>query len=214
VDDGSSYYELAYYPDSASWDGEFHRIIVKTQKPGVHLAFRQGYYARPTTTAEGDDVKRLQSEMQEAACHDLLTATNILVMAQTVAPQDPANLKYFLAIDPRQITFSPANNARKLSILVAGCSFDKDGNALQYLQQPTETNLSEQEYNAILAQHGFTRTLEFKPAPGTTRVRLLVRDIASGKMGSVEMPVQSIPVSGVAHAAPTLKRDTDPPTPK
>jgi VWFA-related protein len=209
VDDGSNYYELAYYPDAASWNGEFHRIIVKTHQPGVHLSSREGYYARPTSTGEGDDTKRLQTELQEATCHDLLTSTNILVMAQAIPSDDPGQVRYFLAIDPSQISLSYATNARRLSILIAGCSFDKDGQPLQYMQQPTDINLSQQDYSAILAQHGFTRTLQFKPAPGTVRLRLLVRDTASGRMGSVDVPYRS-----VAHPAPTLKRDSELPTPK
>ena len=52
VDDASSYYELGYYPDAGDWRGEYHRITVKTTQPGVHLSYRQGYYAKPRGTAE------------------------------------------------------------------------------------------------------------------------------------------------------------------
>ena len=30
VNDGSSFYEIAYYPDFSDWHGEFHKIIVKS----------------------------------------------------------------------------------------------------------------------------------------------------------------------------------------
>ena len=46
IDDSSSYYELSYYPADKNWHGEFRRISVKTTRPGVHLSFRQGYFAR------------------------------------------------------------------------------------------------------------------------------------------------------------------------
>jgi len=198
VDDGSSYYELAYYPDSASWNGEFHRIVVKSGKPGVHLAFRQGYYARPAAAvAEGEEAKHQQADLQEAACRDLLTATKLLVMAQAVPPDDPTQVKYFLAMDPGGLSFVPAEGGRKLSILVAACSLDKNGNPVQFLQQPTEAMLTDQQYGTILAQHGFTRTLGFVPAAGVTRVRLLVRDNASGKIGSVDLPFR--PTANVAQ---------------
>jgi VWFA-related protein len=43
VNDGSSFYEIAYYPDSSNWQGEFHKITVKSAKSGVRLAYRRGY---------------------------------------------------------------------------------------------------------------------------------------------------------------------------
>jgi VWFA-related protein len=200
VDDGTSYYELAYYPDSANWTGEFHRITVKTQKSGVRLSFREGYYARSTASPEDDDKKRLQTEMQEAACRDLLTSTTILVMAQAIAPDDPSQVKYFIAMDPGQISFVPTASGRKLSILVAACAVNKDGTPIQYLQQPTDMMLTDQQYNGVVAQHGFTRTLGFTPAPGTTRIRLLVRDNANGKLGSVDLPYKpAAPADTATH---------------
>jgi VWFA-related protein len=199
VDDGSSYYELAYYPDNGNWNGEFHRVIVKARQAGVHLSFREGYYARATPPPGGDDTKRLQTELQEAACRDLLTSTNILVMAQSIAPDDPTQVKYFIAMDPNRISFVPTTEGRKLSITVAACSLNKDGAPIQFLQQPTDATLTEQQYSAVMAQHGFTRTLGFPAAAGTARIRLLVRDNANGKMGSVDMPYQNAPAADTAH---------------
>ena len=188
VDDGSSYYELAYYPEAADWKGEFHRIILKTRQSGVHLSFRQGYYARANPGSEASDSKQLQSELQEATCRDLMTSTNILLMIQSVPASSSDQVKYFIAMDAGAISLVPAAGGRKLSVLVAACAMDKDGAPIQFLQQPTDATLNDQQYNALIAQHGFTRTVEFAPAPGTVRIRLLVRDNASGRMGSVDVP--------------------------
>ena len=43
--DSSSYYELSFYPQNVNWDGRFHKIVVKTSRPGVKLTYRRGYYA-------------------------------------------------------------------------------------------------------------------------------------------------------------------------
>jgi VWFA-related protein len=214
VNDGSNYYELAYYPDAANWNGEFHRIIVKTRKGGVHLSFREGYYAHPAPAAQADDTNRVQTELQEAACRDLLTSTAILLMAESIPADAPNQVKYFLAMDPRFLSFVPMADGRRLSIIVAACSLNKDGTPLQYLQQPADMNLTDQQYGALMAQHGFTRTLTFTPAPGTARVRLLVRDNDSGKTGSVDIPYRSVPVADAAQPAPTLRNTADPPTPR
>jgi len=77
---------------------------------------------------------------------------------------------------------------------------NKDGTPIQYLQQPTDMMLTDQQYNGVVAQHGFTRTLGFTPAPGTTRIRLLVRDNANGKLGSVDLPYKpAAPADTATH---------------
>jgi len=200
VDDGSSYYELAYYPDAADWKGEFHRIILKTRQSGIHLSFRQGYYASSTPASQAEDAKHIQAELQEAACRDLLTSTAILLMVQKIPASAANQVKYFIAMDMSTLTLPQTSEGRRLSIVVAACAMDKDGAPIQFLQQPSDATLNDQQFNALLAQHGFTRTLEFAPAPGTVRVRLLVRDNGSGKMGSVDLPYQSDPSSNAAKS--------------
>jgi len=210
VDDGSSFYEIAYYPRNGSWTGEFHRIQVKTTKLGVHLAFREGYYARPPAEAEPAKDSTKRTELQEAACHDLLTATTILLMTQTVPPDRPGDAKFFIAVDPRLLTFTPASGGRNLSLMVAACTFDKNGNALQYLQQPTDLVVNDQNYATLLSQHAFTRTLDFAPNSATTRIRLLVRDNASGRMGSVDLPFPAASVPNVLPTAPSSLQPAPP----
>jgi len=200
VDDGSSYYELAYYPDAADWKGEFHRIILKTRQSGIHLSFRQGYYASSTPASQAEDAKHIQAELQEAACRDLLTSTAILLMVQKIPASAANQVKYFIAMDMSTLTLPQTADGRKLSVVVAACAMDKDGAPIQFLQQPSDATLNDQQFNALLAQHGFTRTLEFAPAPGTVRLRLLVRDNGSGKMGSVDLPYQSDPSSNAAKS--------------
>ena len=45
VSDNSSYYVLAYYPPSNRRDGKFHRIEVRTSRPGLRVRARRGYAA-------------------------------------------------------------------------------------------------------------------------------------------------------------------------
>jgi len=49
VDMGSSYYSLSYVPPSLAYDGKYHRISIKVDRPGVHLVYRKGYSAEDPT---------------------------------------------------------------------------------------------------------------------------------------------------------------------
>jgi VWFA-related protein len=191
MDDGASYYELAYYPDSANWEGEFHRIVVKTTHPGVSLSYRRGYYSAAGTkeTDSKDEEKLADRELKQAACVDLLTSTALLVVARSMPADKPDQARYFLAIDPKLLTFAPgASGGRVLRMNSAVCTFNKKGKALQYFSDRTEQPMTDEEFSKMTA-HAVPHAIQFPAAPDVTRVRLVVRDSGSGAMGSVDVPV-------------------------
>ena len=201
VDDASSYYELGYYPDAGDWHGEYHHITVKTTQPGVHLSYREGYYAKPRNTPEttaAAGAKDTDPRLHQAACRDLLTSTAVLLRAKELPPDQADAAKYFLAVDGRMLSFIPSTaGIHELSISFAACTFDKTGQPLQYVQDNTLAKIDDKEFP--IATHGITQTFQFSVRPGVARVRLLVRDTASGRIGSVDVPYTT-----PAKPAPTL----------
>ena len=49
VEAGSNYYTVAYTPTNRDWNGNFRKIQVKLDHPGVSLAYRRGYFADDPT---------------------------------------------------------------------------------------------------------------------------------------------------------------------
>jgi VWFA-related protein len=191
VEEGSTYYELGYYPDASKWHGEFHRIIVKSKRSGVELTFRQGYFARTSDS----DMKEIEKDkdksgndpqLQQTACRDLLTSTSVLVVAQALAPDKPGQAKYFLNIDARMMTFTPGDDGKRdLKMDVAMCTFDRSGKPLQYFQEHVDQKFAEADYAAL---RGVPHAISFAPHPDTARIRMVVRDVASGEIGSLNVP--------------------------
>ena len=186
VEEGSSYYELAYYPDASNWHGEFHRIVVKSMRPGIQLSFREGYFAHATEPAKEKERSGSDPQLQEAACQDLLTATSVLVVARTLPPDAPKQAKYFLNIDARMLSATTTEDGQhEVRLDVALCSFDRSSKPLQYFQEALDQKFSEKEYSSL---RGIPHAIQFAPKEGTTRVRLVVRDSATGQIGSLEVP--------------------------
>lgn len=205
VTEGSSYYELAYYPDASDWHGEFHKIVVKSTRPGVNLSFRQGYYARAGgSPANAGEKNSNDPQLQEAACADLLTSTSVLVVAEAIPPDQPTQAKYFMAIDSKMITFSPTDGGgHELRLDLAVCALDRGGKPLQYLQDQVQQQLTDKEYAAISGR-GVSHVVQFAPATDTVRVRLVVRDAVSGRLGSVDIPytpAAKVPAAATSNAA-------------
>ena len=202
VNDGSSFYEIAYYPDSSDWHGEFHKIIVKGTKSGIRLAYRQGYYARPEVATDP------KAELQEAACQDLLTSTSVPIDARAYSTDKPGTMKYVMGIDPATLTFaSQSDGSRELALKIGVCTFDKFGKPMQFLQDSVDAKLTEKQFAALQAQHAFPHAMVFTPGPGTAAVRLLVKDAVTGEMGSVNVPY----VETTAVATPPAGGATDKP---
>jgi VWFA-related protein len=216
MDDGSSYYEIAYYPDATNWNGEFHKVVIKTQQSGVKLAYRTGYFAPADFSSASaanakDEAKLAEKEMRQAACVDLLTSTALLVVAKAIPSDQPTQAKYFMAIEPKSLTFAPADGGgRSLRMDVGICTFGPKGKALQYFADHSEQKLADQEYASTIS-HAIPHVMQFAPAPGVTRVRLVVRDSGSGRMGSVDIPY--VAAAAPPPAAPRIDTNPAPPTP-
>ncbi|HMH05273.1 MAG TPA: VWA domain-containing protein [Terriglobales bacterium] len=188
VEDGSSFYEIAYYPNTGAWHGEFHRIIVKTRQSGS-LAYRQGYYASVESVPVGKDQKEGGAGLEWAACVDPLTSTSILMMAKEIPTDKAGRVKYLVAVDPETISFTPASDgSRDLTLNVAVCTFNKNGKPLQFVENAISRRLTEKEFVAVQVQHRFSHTFVLAPAVGTVAVRLLVEDVITGRLGSMNVP--------------------------
>ena len=190
VNDSSAFYEIAYYPDSQKWNGDFRKISVKINQPGVHLSYRQGYFA--TGEENSKDSKKENAELMQSACEDFLNATAILFAAKPLPPDSPEGLKFYLAIDPTSLTFVPTDDGgQDLKIRIAVCTFDKTGKPLQLMRDPVDRKFSANEYKTLLAMRGLPHIVSI-PGPKPAGVRLLVKDVATDRVGSINIRVENL----------------------
>jgi VWFA-related protein len=185
IDDSSFFYEIGYYPNAGAWQGEFHKVTIKSKQPGIHLEYRTGYYAH--SSEEKADPKYTDKQFEEAACQDLLTSTSVLMVAKPF--QEPDKVRYFVAIEPGTITFTPeTDGTQHVRLKVGLCSFDKSGKPLRLLQDTIDERLSDKQFAEVQSLHGFARVVSLVPTPGINLVRVLIKDIPTGRMGSVNIP--------------------------
>lgn len=185
IDDSSFFYEIAYYPNSGAWKGEFHKVTIKSKQPGIHLEYRRGYFAH--SSDENVDPKYAETRFEQAACQDVLTSTSVLMVARAFPEAD--KVRYFIAIEPGTITFTPeADATQHVRLKVGLCSFDKSGKPLRLLQDTIDERLSDKQFAEVQSLHGFARVVSLVPTPGISLVRVLIRDIPTGLMGSVSIP--------------------------
>ena len=67
VNNGSNYYTLSYSTTNKEWKGQFRRIKITVNRPGVTLQHRQGYYAINREAQEQRQLAALQKRKAKAA---------------------------------------------------------------------------------------------------------------------------------------------------
>lgn len=193
LSDGYTYYELAYYPNSAGWKEGFHHITVHITRPGVRLSYRQGYNVAhdENGSPSPDHMPLTASQLKQAACEDQLTATALPLTVIPLASRDPTEARYLLKVENRPEVLASEPRSSSLEFSFAACAFDGSGKRLQYGQFSVDQKKIERANDPSM-QFRFEQVFGFAPSPHAARIRWLVQDVQTGALGSVDLPYPAL----------------------
>ncbi len=182
LDRNRGYYRLAYRP-SEPFDNKFHRVTIKVKQEGTRLYAAEGYYARVenavAATKEQDIIKAAISPL---ATRDLELALEVQYRFQ---PNNQTHLDINTFIDARKLQFTRSSDGRYHgSFDLAGFVFDQAGRNRGGISQTVTADLTEPEYREAL-RVGLSYTASTEAPPGYYQVRIAVREIDTGKIGTV-----------------------------
>lgn len=212
IENGSSYYTLAYAPKNTALDGRYRKIQVSLD--GDHsfkLAYRRGYYADApggsSPAGNGPD-----GAFPAALSHDAPQATAILLKARVLPAGDPAfqgvtlpaaaaqeksaSFKgpahpYIvdLTIDAHGLVLDNLNDgSRKAAIELAMIAYDGLGHPLNSYTHAFQVGLNAAQLQRILSS-GITVRLPFDLPAGEVDLRIGVHDLIADRSGSLEVPL-------------------------
>jgi VWFA-related protein len=190
MEDGSTYYTLGYYPTNKDWNGKFRRITVKTDRPGVKLHYRQGYFAVEPQSYAKLDASQKSSDLARALSLDFPTSTALRFQA-AVGPPAAGSKKVTVnyAVDPSQLTFELGSDGlQHASVDCAVIVYSQQGETLQTLSNTMVAALKPDEYNRVM-QRSFPCRQTFEIEPGEYTLRLGVRDARTGLVGTLNAPL-------------------------
>ena len=129
VDDSRLSYELAYYPEGVKWDGRFHSIHVKVNRPGVRVRARSGYIARPDEAITQEE----QEAFVAAAAYSPIEATGIRMIVQVRAADVPGARQMSVRVffDPHDILFRETSEDWEARAELLYAQTDKTGKVLE-----------------------------------------------------------------------------------
>jgi VWFA-related protein len=187
--DSSSYYEMSFYPSKVNWDGKFHKIVVKTSRPGVKLAYRRGYYALDAASL----AKQQQpQEHLRQACADLLPSTTIPLTVQPIPGgpngNSPAGLQYMLLISASGLSATQVGDSYNMNLRVADCEFAQKATVFRFNEREMPRTVTSEIFRSWQAS-GIPDHIALMPSADTQRIRLVVLDVDSGLTGAIDIAV-------------------------
>ncbi len=180
MQDSAHYYLLSFYADRRSKVG-WHKLQVRTNRKGVHLRSRTGYFQENLTPGSA----ATPSYAINQALSMPLDATGLLMTVRWLEPpqRKGGHVAYELFVDPNSIGFGGDHqNNLKLSVMVA--TTDGAPEFVSRSSKLVDANLTAENQKKVSTKGFLYRDALVLPE-NTKAVRFLVRDETSGRVGTL-----------------------------
>ncbi len=186
VEDSRVTYEIGYYPAHGRWDGRFHNVTVRVNRKDADVLHRRGYFALMDTPLSSAQA----AELLSVAVGNPLQASALGVRVNATRAGTNANLQ--IVLDAHELTLTPGKNERWGGTLsVAILQTDASGKAVATSAQNVDLQLSRTTYEKWMRE-GFSLNKTIALDAHAEEIRVWVRDVPSGAMGSVFIPAARI----------------------
>jgi len=206
--DSDANYTLGFYPQNIRWDGKYHTLVVKVDKPGIHLRYRRGYFA----TEEAPKNEDQGNAALNAAIYSPLDSTGlgltVSILKFVHAPKGPVlqgvdvdthsmtlrhrpvqpGVLLGIDIDARNMRLQDDAGSKTVDLAVVLAQLNGKGTVL---------HTGGYDMNLRVAEGGVPRLMRdglmvkkwVDLVDGAETLELVVRDPASGNIGSVRIPI-------------------------
>lgn len=190
IEDGSTYYTLAYYPENKNWNGKFRKLQVKAGRAGVKLRYRLGYYAVDPKFFAAQNQKARELAFDLALRPGTPISTALPFHAQVLAPEEkaqPVVVNY--AVDPSVISFEKQSDGLQHAALECAVqAFSAEGKRVAGKHTLTNAALKPAAFDQIMLGT-FPCQQSIDLPPGNYFLRLGVRDNGTGLIGTLNAKV-------------------------
>jgi VWFA-related protein len=186
--DGLAAYRLGYQPSHDDWNGTFRRIEVRARRPGVTLRHRSGYFAQPDAPAE----EWYRTAALEAALWDPIDATG-LGLTVRVSPSVAGALDLDIRVRADDLGLPPSGEEGSRTLDVWFVQFGPHDSRLGTVSSVADLRLPPGGRRRRGPAPDVPLRARVERAKEAVLLRVLVRDVASGALGAVSIPLDAIP---------------------
>lgn len=181
LNDSSTYYMLGYYLDHARAAPGWRKLEVKVQSKGASVRTREGFFARPVSTAQSEVNSELRSAVQSPLDY---TALPMTVKWTATGEADPKSGERKIGFEVTLGGGSATVENGHFQLEFVAVARDLAGKSVAELSQTIRGPATDQLKN------GFTYRNTAILRPGEYQVRFVFRDSISGQIGSVLAPLK------------------------
>jgi VWFA-related protein len=218
INNGQNYYSISYVPPDPKFDGIYHKITVKLNVPGARLSYRRGYFSddvarneiTPGLSLATTAPEPYGNNMQASMGRGVPISGQILFTARVEPRSDevnPAGAPVIGVLNPKlegkplrryviqyslpgqQITFNDGpEKTHKGALEFDIAAYDVYGKVITSLSQSIDLKLPDDRYQQ-LQRRPFQLEQGLDLPLGEIFLRLGVLDTVSGKVGTLEIPL-------------------------
>ena len=189
VDDSQVTYTIGFYPSDDGFDGKFHKIDVETPgRSGVKLRYRKGYF---DVAEKPQDEKSRQAELRDAVWSPIDASAIGIVATVKPAANNPAAIDIALKVDHTTIGLQQDQGRWQGRLDVLFVQRDDQGNEFGGVDDTVNLNLTPETYKKFLTEELAYHRVVARAAQAKL-LRIVVRDAASGAMGSVTVALGKV----------------------
>jgi hypothetical protein len=189
IDDSRVTYTLGFYPEDAKLDGKFHKIDVHVaDRSGLKLRYRKGFFDLPEPV---QDDRLRKAELRDASWSPL--ESTAVGMAARIEPSKtkPGFIDIALKVDHGSITLQPSGDRWVGRLDVLFVQREERTDKLTTVGDVIDLNLREPNFLKI-QKEDLVYTKQIERAPRTRTLRVVVRDAATGSVGSITVPMAQV----------------------
>jgi VWFA-related protein len=184
--DTSAYYAIGFRSADPARDGRYRKLTIKINRPGVKLEYRPGYYAPADFKHSGHEDR--ERELEEQLASDL-PATDMAVYLDAMYFRLDEN-RFFvpvsLIVPGSQIPFLKGGDKDKATLDIIGTVIDEVKRPIGHARETVKLNL---DPSLQARQKNIQYTTSFNLPPGKYRLKFVVRENQTGRMGSFEAEI-------------------------
>jgi VWFA-related protein len=204
----SSYYLLGYSPTNRRSDGRFRRIRVEASRPGVKIQARPGYFAPKNFrqfTAEDKEMQLQQAVELDTPFVDL---PFVVETAYFRRPDNRFNVVLAAKIPGSAVSFLQKSGRHETEFDFVWRLTDPSNRVVGVLRDTLPVKLQGEGYEQVLSGNILYEG-EIALPPGKYQLKALVRENASGKLGTFEQPLSlpQITSTGLALSSVVLSNE-------
>ena len=187
--DTNIYYVLGYFSTNSKEDGKYRKIRVEIAKPGIKIAHRPGYFAAKDFAQLTKEERDLQLQQAMSLDRPFVDVPLILEVDYFRSDDKTTLVPISMELHGEGLKFEEKGTNREGKFEFVAQATDTKGKVASVARDSVQLRLPAERAEKIKAGGIFYST-GFQLRPGEYKLKFLVRDNVTGKLGTFEQPIQ------------------------